>query len=144
MYQARPIIVMGKQRRSFENDGGVKAGSEGKLPKRRLKKVSCPNCNSTFPNKGALMQHCMYKHHAKPRRGKKKTKNQLQPAAYTELKLKFRRQMEKTQLHPGHRSVLFNRLEQIPEKESRDESLKCQAQREHAHVIVSRMPRSTP
>lgn len=36
-----------------------------KVAKEKATKVSCPNCDSTFPNKGALVQHCKYKHRAK-------------------------------------------------------------------------------
>jgi len=28
-------------------------------------KIGCPNCEATFPNKGALAQHCKFKHRAK-------------------------------------------------------------------------------
>ena len=36
-----------------------------KVAKEKATKVSCPNCDSTFPNKGALVQQCKYKHRAK-------------------------------------------------------------------------------
>ena len=67
-----------------------------KVAKEKAAKVSCPNCDSTFPNKGALVQHCKYKHRARSDVKKKSTKNQLRPPADTELKFKFRRQTEKT------------------------------------------------
>ena len=113
-----------------------------KVAKEKATKVSCPNCDSTFPNKGALVQHCKYKHRAKSDVKKINQKSTSAPSRHR-AQVQVPAPNGKNQLHPGHRSVLFNRLEQVPRKRSRHENLKRRAQGKHAHVFVSQMPRST-